>query len=253
MILGAQLYTIRDYIQTEKDIRFSLGEVAKMGYTTVQVSAMGKIDPHVLRGICDELGLKIVLTHNGIDRIINDTDRLIEEHNILGCDYIGLGAMPDKYRNGWWIHHFADDLREPVQKITAAGKRFMYHNHNFEFEKVDDQKRIIDILLEEFTAEEMGITLDTYWVQAAGGSPLEWVEILKDRIPCIHLKDMTVKGFSPAMAPVMEGNINFKAILDKLEELNCTKYLLVEQDTCVGSPFACLKKSYDNLASLGYR
>ncbi|MBO5199216.1 MAG: sugar phosphate isomerase/epimerase [Lachnospiraceae bacterium] len=253
MILGAQLYTVRDYIQNEKDIRFTLAEIAKMGYTTVQVSGMGKIDPHVLRGICDELGLKIVLTHNGIDRFINDTDELIKENEILGSDHIGLGAMPSRYQNAWWIHHLKSDLEEPIKKIAAAGKRFMYHNHHFEFTRVEEKKRLIDILLEDFTPEEMGITLDTFWVQAAGASPLEWVEILKNRIPCIHLKDMTVKGGQRIMAPVMEGNINFKPILDKLEELKCTKYLLVEQDDCEGSPLACLKTSYDNLASLGYR
>ena len=48
MVLGAQLYTLRDYIRDERDIRFTLAQVAKMGYTTVQVSGMGPIDPQVL-------------------------------------------------------------------------------------------------------------------------------------------------------------------------------------------------------------
>ena len=38
MILGAQLFTLREYTQTEKDLDFSLGKVAEMGYTTVPVS-----------------------------------------------------------------------------------------------------------------------------------------------------------------------------------------------------------------------
>ena len=56
MVLGAQLYTLRDYIRDERDIRFTLAQVAKMGYTTVQVSGMGPIDPQVLREICEETG-----------------------------------------------------------------------------------------------------------------------------------------------------------------------------------------------------
>ena len=36
-----------------------------------------------------------------------------------------------------------------------------------------------------------------------------WIERLKDRIPCVHLKDMQVEGFEQRMAPVMEGNLNF--------------------------------------------
>ena len=53
------------------------------------------------------------------------------------------------------------------------------------------------------------------------------------------------------MAPVMEGNMNFEAIMDALEN-SCCEYALVEQDTCQESPFICLRKSYDNLKKLGY-
>lgn len=252
MQTGAQLYTLRDYIKTEKDIRHSLKLVAEMGYRTVQVSGMGKIDPHVLREIVDELGLKIVLTHNDPNRILNETDALIEEHNILGCDYIGLGGMPGQYRMIDWVDRFAVDFKEPAKKIAAAGKLFMYHNHSFEFEKFGG-KNLLEILLDSFSADEMGFTIDTYWLQNAGADIIQWLEILKDRIPCVHLKDMAVKGNDSIMAPVMEGNINFPAILKKLEELGTTKYLLVEQDVCQESPFRCLKKSYDNLAKLGYK
>ena len=59
----------------------------------------------------------------------------------------------------------------------------------------------------------------------------QWLERLKDRIPCVHLKDMTVAGRERRMAPVGEGNMNFPAIMKKLDELGTTKYALVEQDT----------------------
>lgn len=250
MELGAQLFTLRDYTQTERDIARTLEQVAAMGYRTVQISAIGKIAPQRLRELCDSLGLRIVLTHSDPNRILNDTEALIEEHDILGCQYIGLGAMPDKYRRREWNRYFAEDYKEPARKIAAAGKRFMYHNHNFEFQKLGE-KRIIESLLEDFTPEEMGITLDTYWIQAAGADVCQWLEILKDRIPCVHLKDMAVNGFQQRMAPVMEGNMNFPAILRKMEELGTVEYLLVEQDDCYGeSPFQCLKTSYDNVKAL---
>ena len=261
MRTGAQLYTVRAYTQNEKDFAFTIKKIADMGYKTVQISAIGRdIKPERVREICEKEGLEIVLTHSDPNRILYDTDRLIEEHNIMGCQYIGLGAMPDKYRTKEWITHFMDDFREPAKKIAAAGKLLMYHNHNFEFQKLpaspdngaDKAKRMIEFLMEGFSAEEMGFTLDTYWVAAAGGDVCQWIELLKDRIPCVHLKDMTVDGFAQQMAPVMEGTLNFPAILKTLENTSC-KYILVEQDTCQGSPFDCLKASYDNLAAAGYR
>lgn len=252
MILGAQLFTLRDYIKSEKDIRFTLNEVAKMGYTTIQVSGMGEIDPKVLKEICDELALQIVLTHVDPNRILNDTKKVIDEHNILGCDYIGIGSMPERYRSAHWLNRFAVDFKEPAKIIADSGKLLMYHNHAFEFEKFNG-KRMMETLMEDFTPEEMGVTFDTYWVQAAGADVCQWLEILKDRIHCVHLKDMEIKDNKQLMAPVLEGNMNFKSILQKLEELKATKYILVEQDHCLGSPFDCLQTSYNNLTKLGYR
>ena len=52
--------------------------------------------------------------------------------------------------------------------------------------------------------------------------------------------------------PVMEDNLTFAALRYALEGRSC-EYLLVEQDICQGSPFDCLKQSYDNLAAAGYR
>lgn len=252
MQLGAQLYTLRAYTQTKKDLAYTLRQVAEMGYQTVQISAVGKdIGPAVIKELCDANHLSIVLTHTDVNRILNDTEQVIEEHRLMGCDYIGIGSMPEKYRTKEWIAHFAEDFKEPAKKIAAAGKLLMYHNHDFEFEKLDG-KRMIDTLLEGFGPDEMGFTLDTYWVQAAGADLYQWMESLKDRIPCVHLKDMAVVSRTAIMAPVMEGNLNFPVIVKQLEQ-TCCQYMLVEQDICQGSPFDCLKTSYDNLRKLGYR
>ncbi len=261
MKTGAQLYTLRAYTQTEKDFAYSIEQVAKMGYKAVQISAVGKdIKPQQMRKICDDAGVEIVLTHSDQARVLNDTERLIEEHDIMGCKYIGLGSMPDKYRTPEWLYHFALDYKKPAEKIAKAGKLMMYHNHNFEFRKfaaegapdADPKKRVIEYLADWFTPEEMGFTLDTYWVQAAGADVCDWIAKLGNRIPCVHLKDMEITENGAVMAPVMEGNLNFPAIFKALEQ-TCCEYMLVEQDVCRTSPFACLQTSYDNLAKAGYR
>jgi sugar phosphate isomerase/epimerase len=169
----------------------------------------------------------------------------------MGCNYIGLGSMPDKYRSSEWIGHFSKDFKAAAKKMKEAGMLFMYHNHNFEFEKVEG-KYYIEYLMEEFTPEELGFTLDTYWLQAAGADVCQWIARLKDRIPCVHLKDMAMVRHEAVMAPVLEGNMNFGKILETLKNTNC-EYLLVEQDVCQESPFECLKKSYRNLSAIGYR
>ncbi len=253
MLLGAQLYTVKDYIQNERDFERTIKKVSDIGYSSVQISGLGNgIRVENLREICDKYGLKIVLTHVGADRILYDTDKLIEDHNILGCDYIGLGMMPEKYISDHWFQYFVEDFQGPIKKIADSGKLFMYHNHNFEFEKMKEG-RIIDRLLEAFPPEELGITLDTYWIQAAGADILQWIDILKDRIPCVHLKDMAVKGFEQRFAPVLEGNLNFPKIFEALKDTNA-RYLLVEQDASYGeNPFDSLEKSYNNCGRYGIK
>ncbi len=248
---GAQLFTLREYTQTAGDLDYSLGRVAEMGYKTVQISAIGPIPAETVRELCDKHGLQIVLTHTDPNRILNDTEAVIREHDIMGCKYIGIGMMPQKYRSPEWLWHFAEDYREPAKKIAAAGKLLMYHNHNLEFQKFNG-KLVMETLMDSFAPEEMGFTLDTYWVQMGGGDICQWLKKLKGRTPCVHLKDMTVRGMEPIMAPVMEGNIDFPGILRVMEELGGVEYALVEQDICEGSPFDCLEKSYQNLHALGY-
>lgn len=251
MKLGAQLFTLRDYTQTAKDLDYSLGRVKEMGYQTVQISAIGPIPAEKVRELCDKHGLEIVLTHTDPNRILNDTEAVIREHDVMGCKYIGIGMMPKKYCSPEWLWHFAEDYREPAKKIAAAGKLLMYHNHNIEFQKFNG-RLVLNTLLESFAPEELGFTLDTYWVQMGGADVCEWLTKLKGRTPCVHLKDMAVRSWDAVMAPVMEGNLNFPKILRTMEELGGVEHILVEQDICEGSPFDCLKTSYDNLHKLGY-
>lgn len=251
MEIGAQLYTIRLYTQTVRDFERAMKKLADIGYRYVQLSAIGsEVKPEIAREICDRLGIRIVLTHSDVNRILNDTERLIEEHRVMGCNYIGLGSMPDRYRTEEWIGNFVEDFKEPAKKMKEAGMLLMYHNHAFEFEKVNG-RYLLDVLLDGFAPDELGFTLDTYWVQTAGGDVCQWIERLKDRIPCVHLKDRGIVGKEAVMAPVMEGNMNFPAIMKALENTSC-EYALVEQDTCYESPFVCLEKSYRNLKALGY-
>ena len=124
----------------------------------------------------------------------------------------------------------------------------MYHNHHFEFIKMNG-KTILESICEDFSPEELGITLDTFWVQMAGGDPAAWLEKLSGRVPCIHLKDM---AYGNKMAVIGEGNMNFDRIFEKAEKSG-TEYMLVEQDDCYGeNPFDCLKRSYDFLKSRGF-
>jgi len=144
---------------------------------------------------------------------------------------------------------FMETWPQVARQLKAGGKYFMYHNHDREFIRRDG-KPILEILAESIPAEDMGFTLDTFWVQAGGGDPAQWIERLGGRVPAIHLKDY---AYGRSMAVVGEGNINFARVFEKAEAAG-TKYMLVEQDDCHGEdPFACLRRSYEYLRSWGFQ
>ncbi len=248
MQIGAQSYTVRAFTQTEQDFAASMRRIAAIGYRTVQLSAIGKIPAHTLRQICDDHNLRIVLTHTPQDDVVNHPEEVIRHHEILGCQYIGIGSMQDKYKEAGGIELFAADYTRPATLMRDAGYRFMYHNHAFEWTRQTDGRLMLDALLEAMPVDLMGITLDLYWLQYAGANVNEWLAKLQDRIPCVHLKDMAVQGHQQLMAPVGEGNMGYRSILAQLKALGKTEYALVEQDDCYGrDPFDCLQFSFDFL------
>ena len=132
MKLGAQFYSIRDNTQTPEDLHNTFKNIKEIGYEIAQMSAICDIDPQLLKSYSEEFALPITCTHSPFDRIINDTDALINDHKIYGCPTIGLGYMPNEY-HGDKIYEFIDMVREPLRKIKEAGLSFAYHNHAFEF------------------------------------------------------------------------------------------------------------------------
>ena len=249
MEIGAQFFTLRDFCKTTEDLAETLKKVRDIGYKTVQISGTCAYDPAWLKSELDKNELHCVLTHTSGDRMRYDTESVIEDHNILDCKYIGLGYFPmSAVKEDDSPAHFFE-LYTPVAKAFAQrGKYFMYHNHDMEMQKKDG-KPLLQILAEGFAPELVGFTLDTFWIQAGGGDPAQWIEKLSCRVPCIHLKDF---AYGRKMEVIGEGNINFDRVFAKAEVAG-TKYMLVEQDDCNGhDPFDCLRRSYEYLKACGF-
>ena len=250
MIIGAQLYTVRDFIKTAKSYDETLGKLAAMGYNTVQVSAIGDIGMANIRRIADKHNMSIIVTHTSPDKILDDTDLVIEDHKVLGAKYIGIGSMPMRYRSDIaGIKKFISDYTPAANKIAAAGMQLTYHNHDFEFERFD-KKLMMDYLAEGFPPDKLAFVIDTFWVQAGGVDVAAYMESLAGRVDVVHFKDYAIVERERKMAPVMEGNLNWPAIVAACKKAG-VKWAFVEQDNCNGmDPFECMKISFDNLKGL---
>ena len=249
MEIGAQFYTVRQTCQNLDDFAVTLKKVADIGYRNVQISGTCPYPAEWLKEQLERNGLKCVLTHIPVPRLTGELEQVIEDHRVFDCPYIGLGWWAFDPEKNMSYDQWMETFPPIAEKIAAGGKLFMYHNHDQEFKKYEG-KLILERLADEVPADRMGFTLDTFWVQAGGADPAQWLERLSGRIPCIHLKDY---AYGRQMAVVGEGNINFARVFEKAEA-GGTRYMLVEQDDCHGEdPIECLRRSYEYLRSWGFQ
>lgn len=231
MKLGAQLYSVRDRVTTPEDLRATLLVLKEQGYVNAQFSGVPEMGAEVWGEISRETGMPIVCTHMPFDRIVNDTEALIEEHRVFGCSVIGLGGMPNEYRGTLsGLEKFLAIMEEPVKKINAAGMHFSYHNHWFEFEQFSDAEGCAyDIMLER--CPDWFFLIDVAWAQFGKKSAAEYIRrIGHDRIMNVHFKDYTNPENWNSLVPCGQGLVPFPEIIEACAEVGVVN-ALVEQDT----------------------
>jgi sugar phosphate isomerase/epimerase len=258
--LAVQLYTVREFTKTGKDLAETLAKVSRMGYPAVQFSAVGcmngeqpEVSARQARKWMEDNGLVCIATHRGWNELMTQTDREIEFHRELGCDYAAIGGVPQNYGHtpdGY--RRWLADAAPVMARLKAAGIRFGHHNHSHEFIRFAGEKRgnLHNILIEEGGADLM-LELDLYWVEHAGLHCERVLERCHGRVPVIHLKDKEViEKEGPVMAPIGEGNMDWPHIVPACNAAG-VRWFAVEQDTCRRDPFDCLKSSFEYLAGLG--
>lgn len=252
MEIGAQFFTLRDFTKTPEDLSETLKKVADIGYKNVQLSGTCEYDPEWMREQLKANDLKCVVTHTGEPKLTDDEKlkEAIRAHEIIGCENIGLAVYDfNPEVEGHNYAKYVETFKPVAKKIKDAGKYLMFHNHHRELQWVDG-KPILLKMAEDFAPDELGMLIDTFWIQAGGGDPAQYLEMLSGRVPCIHLKDL---AYDRRTSVLGEGNMNFDRIFEKAETAG-VQYMLVEQDECYGeNPFDCLKRSYDYLTARGFR
>ena len=251
-ICGAQLYTCREYTQTLPEIAETLGKVADIGYTAIQISGFGPVDPKEVAKVVQEAGLTVAATHMGWGSFLADIDTVIETHKLWGCKHPAIGGLPAEYRSAEGLARFLDELAPVAEALSGAGMDFSYHNHAHELERIGETTWL-QALYERADPAHLKAEIDTHWIAAGGGDPAAWVKMCAGREPLLHLKDFAIVQGERRFAEIGEGNLNWSAILAEAEAGGVEHYL-VEQDQCYDRTcFESLAISYRNLREMGLR
>lgn len=229
--LGVQLYTIRDFMKTPKDVRESFKKLKDLGYDQAQ-TAGSAIDYAEFGQIAKEEGIEIVGTHENFDRMTNDFDEALKIQKLLGAPIMGIGGagqiltVDDAVR-------LVGRMNDICAKLKPLNMRFSFHHHSHEFFRLENGKTAFETICENLDKEVGTICLDTYWIQNGGGDIRHWIDLLKGRVDILHLKDMKKADrndwFSTAYCEIGEGNMYWDGILESAENAG-VKYYVVEQD-----------------------
>ena len=268
LLIAVQLYSVRD--EANQDLRSTLESIKNMGYDGIELAGLCGQRPEDIRAMCEEIGLTPVSAHVSYSDMVADIE-ILNKYVTIGCNYVAVPYLEDKDRpNTPEFANVIKNIKTIGRRAKALGMVLLYHNHHFEFVKLDG-RYALDVLYDSVDRDLLQTEIDTCWVKVAGEDPAEYVRKYAGRCPVVHLKDMNdgvhdgvyelagtdkptgenVKAFE--FRPVGSGIQDIPELLRAAEESGAS-WVVVEQDApSMGlTPMESIKRSRENLKKLGY-
>jgi len=231
---GVQLYTVRNDIA---DLRRTLRLIHDIGYASVETYPIVYNRPaKELKALIHDVGLTAPSGHFDYDSLDQHVDYAAE----LGLRYMVCPMIPRPlWDSADGFHQGAAHLNKAAAKAVAAGLKFGYHPHNYEFKPLaggTQGERGIDVLMREL-APSVKLELDVYWAVEGGADPMDLMQKYHQRLALIHIKDRKpFTGFTYVpdaqhahFTEAGAGTIDWKAVLGEARRLGVTEFY-VDQD-----------------------
>jgi len=220
-----QMYSARSILNHDNyaDI---LKEIAAMGYTAVEAASYDGDEgliygdtPEVFKEKVEAAGMKALSAHvsRGLSREELDShdltealawwDKCIDVHKRAGMEYLVTPWMGTQ-RDLKDLQVYCDYLNEVGRRCKAAGLKYGYHNHAYEFEKTEGEV-MYDYLLQHTDPELVFFQMDVYWTVIGKASPVDYFKRYPGRFRMLHIKDEWEVGQS--------GMVGFDAIFKNAE------------------------------------
>ena len=270
--VAVQLYSVRDDAAANLDA--TLAAVRDMGYDGVEFAGMYNYKPEEIKALCEKYSLTPISAHVPLDDMAADPEGVIGAYAVIGVKYIAVPYLQEERRPGFagWEGTIAD-IKRCAEVAKAKGIQMLYHNHDFEFVKLDGEYAL-DILYTTISADLLATEIDTCWVNVAGEVPADYIRKYTGRSPVVHLKDFykagekaegmyeligikpegeTASEESFGFRPVGHGLQNIPAILEASSDAGA-EWVVVEQDRPARglSPMESIKTSREYLKSQGW-
>ena len=265
--VGVQVYSVRD--DAAADLRGTLEKIKEISYDGVEFAGLYGNEPSAIKAMCAEIGLVPISAHVPYADLMKDTAGTVAKYVEIGCKYIAVPYLGEKDRPGGELWNDTVKIIALIgEECKKQGITLLYHNHDFEFVKVDE-KYALDMLYDTVSEDLLKTELDTCWVKVGGEDPAGYIRKYAGRAPIVHLKDyageksadmyeligIAKKVTAPGafeLRPVGYGCQDFYGILKASEEAG-TEWIIVEQDrpSMEKTPMESIEMSRNYLKTLG--
>jgi len=224
-----QLYSARFFPPLEAQLEW----LAQCGYDAVEpwLPAYGD-DAALFRRQIDAAGLACSGFHMPLAGLINEPKRFFDYAHTMGTDTLIPPYLTPAERSitadGW--RRVGEQLAEGAAAAKAEGLKVAWHNHDFEYRKLEDGNRPIDLMLDA-AGPGVDFEIDIGWVTRGWADPAQELAKYADRITAIQLKDTAPPGtsFDEGWAATGDGIIDWPA-LAPLFAATRASVLVVEHD-----------------------
>lgn len=246
--LSCQLYSAREHYALEE--LFAL--LAGIGYRKVE--PYGALFPEAprLKKLLDRHGMTAPSIHVGLDHLRADAKDAAARCRDLGVETLFVPAPPpgerEKDEAGW--RALGRELRSLGESVAAAGLKFGWHNHAWEYEKTADGRIMLDLIFEE--APDLLWQADLAWIVRGGGDPVAELKRHAGRVAACHVKDLAPAGDAldeGGWADPGHGVMDWPALLSAMRAAGVSLYV-VEHDR-PSDPARFARRAYETVAGWG--
>jgi sugar phosphate isomerase/epimerase len=235
--IGVQMWSVRDV--ADHDPKGTFEKLAGMGYAEVEGyryenGMFYTYSPAAFAKLLKDVDLQMTSAHTGISlkhwdtstHTLNDlAKKTIDDHAAIGVQQLICPYIDDEWRTTEYLKQLCELFNHVGEACKKSGIQFGYHNHDFEFKKLEN-KFIIDHILGQTDPTLVIWEMDLYWVKYANEDPAQWINQYGDRIHAFHVKDMANTSKRETIE-VGEGNIDFESFF-KLPGASKVSYYIVE-------------------------
>lgn len=250
--IALQMYSVRDDINT--DFKGTIATLSKQGFKELEAAGYNDgrfygLSPSEFKTELEAVELNAISSHTGhsLAEDVNKTnweevwkwwETCIAAHKEAGIKYLVTPSMPVP-KTLADLKVYCDYYNQIGEKCKEAGLSFGYHNHAFEFQKIENEV-MYDFMLKNTDPEKVFFQMDVYWTVMGQKSPVEYFKNHPGRFALLHIKDYKELGES--------GMVGFDAIYKNVKVAGAV-YSIIEVEKYDYTPLESVKKSLDYLQS----